>query len=43
MVEIIKYQWEGSPEQYASSGIHGLRKGQMLGAGAITVNDGRMP
>jgi len=43
MVEIVKYQWDGSPEQYASSGIHGLRKGQLLGAGAITVNDGRMP
>lgn len=34
LVEIIKYQWEGSLEQYSSSGIHGLRMGQMLGGQA---------
>jgi methionyl-tRNA formyltransferase len=29
-LEIIKYQWEGTPEQHAASGNHGLRIGQVL-------------
>ena len=29
-LEIIAYQWEGTPEKHAASGLHGLRLGQTL-------------